>query len=388
MIKLPSMLKNQTKKIIAIILVLFFPLSFINAASLESTFTSLANVYNLPLNEEVFCASNSYGRIAGYNDSDKIRVIPASVSKLYTFDFALNKLGKNFRYKTNIILNNQTLYINGAGDPHFVIENLRSIIKKISSDKNVLISRFVFSPNFYFNWKTSPTEVKNSMITSLKEDSGVPIASDFSVIYSPTPYKGKGFKYQFQSAPLYMLIKQTSNWSNNFTADTLFKKLGGSAAFANYMKKTYGVGSSTVKFGTGSGLSSNYTTCGLTLKVLKHLEQTANSIGIGIFNIMSVPKIDPGVLNDAFPTLSNTSDLLVKSGTLNYHHNYAGIAYTTSGPIYFAVFAGYNKIENGYKAKMFAQIFIGSLVSRFKQYIFRYIPNNNVTENTKVIPLK
>jgi len=381
------LLKKISKITITIITIFFFlPLSSVHAANINNTFINLGKKYGLPLNKEVFCFYNYYGRVAGYNDSNNVRVIPASVSKLYTFDFALNKLGKDFRYTTNVFLNGNTLYINGGGDPHFVIENLRSIIEKVSTDKHILISHFVFSPNFYFNWKTSPSDVTYSMIISLKEDSGAPINPNFSVHYSPTPYYGGGIKYKFQSAPLHMLMKQTSNWSNNFTADTLFDKAGGSRAFSAYMKKMYGASNQIVRFGTGSGLSSNYTTCGLTIRVMKHLEQTVNSLGIGIFNVMSVPRVDPGVLKDAFPIISNTSDIVAKSGTLDYHHNYAGIAYTTAGPIYFAVFSGYTKMKDKSKSKIFAETFIGSLINRYTQYTFKYIPHNYVTENTKIIP--
>jgi D-alanyl-D-alanine carboxypeptidase len=366
---------------ITIILALFFTACTVYATAIQNTFISLTKTYGLPLSKEVFCVNNSAGQIAAYDE--KVRVIPASISKLYTFDFALATLGKDFRYTTNMVLNGDTLYINGGGDPHFVIENLRSIIIKVNNDQHVLISHFVFSPNFYFNWQQTPSAVISSMIASLKEDSGDPINPNFTVNYASSPYGGSGIKYQFQSAPLSILIKQINNYSTNISADVLFQRAGGSVAFATYMKKIYGVTSATVSFGTGSGLAHNYTTCNLTIRVMEHLEKTAQSFGIS--DIMSVPRIDPGVLQNTLLSLATTSGIVAKSGYLDYHHNYAGIAYTTSGPIYFAVFGGYTRLQDGTKTEQFVENFIGKLVSNFTQVPFAYTPNNDVPGNAKIV---
>src|SRR5579864_7242843 len=143
---------------------LFFTACAAHASSIEDTFISIVKSYALPINKQSFCINNVNGEIAGYNDS--VRVIPASISKLYTFDFALATLGKDFRYTTDVYLNGTTLYINGGGDPHFVIENLRQIIEEVENDQRVTISHFVFSPNFYFNWKKTPSAITSSMIAS------------------------------------------------------------------------------------------------------------------------------------------------------------------------------------------------------------------------------
>jgi D-alanyl-D-alanine carboxypeptidase len=343
----------------------------------------MVKTYGLSTNRQSFCVNNANGEIAGYNDS--VRVIPASISKLYTFDFALNTLGKDFRYTTNVYLNGTTLYINGGGDPHFVIENLRSIIEEVSSDQHVLISHFVFSPNFYFNWKETPVSITSSMIASLKEDSGAPIDPHFTVSYTSTPYMGSGVVYQFQSAPLSILIKQINDYSTNISADTLFQRAGGATAFAAYMQKTYGVTSSTIKFGSGSGLQDNYTTCGLTIRVIQHLEKTATDLGIGIDNIMSMPRVDPGVLQNTLLSLATTSGMIAKSGFLDYHHNYAGITYTTSGPIYFAVFGGYTKLSDSTKTNKFVENFISTFMGTYTQIPLGYVAHNDVVENTKVV---
>jgi D-alanyl-D-alanine carboxypeptidase len=110
--------------LIVAIAVIFFVITERIPYQLES----FAKNYNLSAKDQVFCLENATGTIAEYNQ-DKL-IIPASISKLYTFDFALAKLGKDFRYTTDLFLNENTLYINGGGDPHFVIENLITIMER------------------------------------------------------------------------------------------------------------------------------------------------------------------------------------------------------------------------------------------------------------------
>lgn len=356
--------------LIVAIAVIFFVITERIPYQLES----FAKNYNLIAKDQVFCLENATGTIAEYNQDKKI--IPASISKLYTFDFALAKLGKDFRYTTDLFLNENTLYINGGGDPHFVIENLNSIFKKIGTNFNSLI----FSKGFYINWQQDHASVTRELGYSLNQHK-----VKANVQYSENAYSGPGTHYQYQSAPLSILIKQINNYSTNISADTLFKRAGGSYEFSKYMKDTYGVDENFVKFGTGSGLSDNYTTCELTLKLLKHIESITKDIGVQ--NVMSIPQVDPGALKKTLESMATTSGIVAKSGYLDYHRNYAGIAYTTSGPIYFAVFGTYKNLEDDLKTKQFAEGFVGNLLSKYVQLPFDYSPKNDkeVPRNTRIL---
>jgi|GEM_PF-2412338 len=383
-------MKKITKKIsIAIaLLAIVIPLSLAHAETLADTFTKMAKDSKLPLSKEVFCVADEDGYITGYNDSDTTRVIPASVSKLYTFDFALDALGKDFRYTTDIILYNNTLYINGGGDPHIVTENVVAFIKKANGKNTSMITNIVISPNFYLNWKNKEEDLKAEFKKIITSNKSLPLASDVTIKFSTSPYKGRGTRYQFKSAPLPVLMKQMSNWSTNITTDVLFVKAGGSKVFSKYMKDTYNASSSIVKFGTGSGLSNNYTSCKLTLDVIKHLEEQASELDIGIYNIMTVPRIDPGVLRDSFTLIPNTGALLIKSGTLNYHHNYAGIAYTDKGPMYFAVFSGYDSLKDSTRSKDFSQKFVAAFTRTLKLKSISYKPSIDVIGESTITKVK
>lgn len=320
---------------------------------------SFTKTYHLDPKDQVFCLESATSTIAKYNQ-DKL-VVPASVSKLYTFDFALAKLGKDFRYTTDLYLNKKTLYIDGGGDPHFVIENLNSIFKKIGTNFNHL----VFSKDFYMDWQQSYASVTKELSYAV---SHYGIKAD--VQYSENAYMGPGTHYQYQSSPLSILIKQINNYSTNISADTLFIKAGGSSEFSKYIKETYG---DEIHFGTGSGLSDNYTTCKLTIRVMRHLEKS----GIEIQNLMSIPRIDPGPLEKTLLNMATTSGIVAKSGYLDYHRNYAGIAYTTEGPIYFAVFGTYKNLEDDLETKKFVEEFVGSLIGKYTQVPFQYTPIND-----------
>lgn len=382
--------KINNKFFIAIVTVssVFAPLHVAQANTITNTFTSMARKSNLPLARQVFCAEDSAGYLAGYNDSDAVRVIPASISKLYTFDFALQKLGKDFRYTTDFILRGNTLYINGGNDPHLVSENLQKLIPEITKKSKEKIEHVVISGKFYFNWKKNQNEVVTQFKTFAMRNTNLPFSSLVSVRFADKNYEGRGTSYQLQSAPLPLLMKQMNNWSTNITTDVLFEQAGGAKAFSQYMLEKYKADESVVKFTTGSGLPYNYTTCGLTLEVIKNLEKVSEELGIGIYNIMSVPRIDPGVLRNTFASVPNTSGLLLKSGTLNYHRNYAGIANTATGPVYFAVFSGHSALKDAERSKMFAQRFIGELVKNYKLKNTSYKPSNDVVGGAMVKKIK
>jgi D-alanyl-D-alanine carboxypeptidase/D-alanyl-D-alanine-endopeptidase (penicillin-binding protein 4) len=346
-----------------------------NSGAVTNLFTGVAKSYNMTPGEQSFCAVTATGTVAEYNA--KKTVVPASISKLFTFDFALNTLGKDFRYTTDFYIVGTTLFINGGGDPHFVISNLRSVIKKISEDERVVISRFVFSPNFYFNWQDKPKDVIKALTTSLKENPGAVINPKFTVQSAKRFYTDGGIHYQFQSAPLSILVKQINNYSTNFSADTLFERAGGHTAFQKYMQSVYGATTADANFYTGSGLSKNTTNCNMVLQVLKHLESTAGRLEMRIENLMSIPRVDPGPLNDALMSMATTSGIVAKSGYIDFHHNLAGIASTTEGPVYFAVFGVYKNKKDDKKNQQFIEDFISQFLGRYVQIPFDYAPRNN-----------
>ncbi len=365
------------------------------AASLDQTFVDFVRAQGLSSTQQAACAADRKGSVLSHNAA--ARIIPASVSKLYTFDFALASLPEDFRYRTTrgdgteawvttFTVVGDTLYINGGGDPHFVIGHLRSVIEKIYRERGVVLKKFVISPDFYFNWQSNQKDVQLSVFNSLKADRTLPIAPRISVAIAAAPYSAPGYTYTFESMPLPALLKQINDYSTNISADTLFRRLGGSAAFAAYMKKEYGVGTETISFATGSGLAGNYTTCELTLRVVEHLAQTLEDRGLRITDVLSMPTVDPGVLQKRLFSEQDARALVAKSGFLNYHHALAGAINTRRGLSYFAVFTYFPTMKKSDSTKAMIDRFVTELIASYGRTIrpFDYEVDLTLFESFKI----
>ena len=348
----------------------FFAFTTVTEASLKNGFNDLIKENNLSENKQSVCIKNGTRNALSYNAD--IRIIPASVSKLYTFDFALATLPEDFRYTTTFIQNKNTLYINGGGDPHFVTEHLSLVLKKIHAEKKVRINTIVFSPDFYFNWENTPGAVRVALTTALKATPTLPTAKTVKIISQSTPYTGVGTKYEFTSAPLTTLLKQINNHSTNISAEVLFIKLGGPAAFSAYMQKTYGVGSETIYFKNGSGLHGNYTTCALTLRVIKHLEKQLKEKDLSVTDVLSMPAVDPGVIKNRAINVNRKDAIVAKSGFLNYRHSLAGVINTKKSPIYFGIFTAYDFMAQTETVKSMVDDYTEEILTRYKKSLKSY----------------
>ena len=371
--------------IASLVLAFGMPLTLF-AASLQGEFATMVSQQGLAIPSQAACTSDPRASSSQISFNTNMRITPASVSKLYTFDYALSTLPVDFRYKTEFVVSGKTLYINGGGDPHFVIGHLRSIIRKVHDQEGVVLSEFVIAPNFYFNWQKNPTDVQMSVFNSLKSDTTLPIAPRIKVSLGAAPFTGAGTRYTFESMPLPALLKQINDYSTNISADTLFARLGGSAGFAQYMKQTYGVGPETVSFATGSGLTGNYTTCALTLRVLEHLGKILTQKGLALTDILSMPTVDPGVLEKRNFNTKDASALVAKSGYVNWNHALAGAINTSRGPVYFAVFTRFGTYAQSEPTKAMIDRFVSRIIDSYRPLVrsFGYTPDGALFESFRV----
>lgn len=377
-------MKFYSKIIFSLLCIFTFIPSAQAANPLKDQFVKLVQSTKLSPSEQAACVVDSSGSVLSHNEN--MRIVPASVSKLYTVDFALSQLPYDYRYTTDFVVKGTTLYINGGGDPHFVIEHMRKVVREVHEKENVILTNFVFSPNFYFNWKKTPVEIQNALSVSLKEGNILPIAKSIIVTSSPKKYSGPGKKYQFQSAPLYVLMKQINNYSTNISSDVLFDRLGGTEGFSKYMKDTYGVGTDVVRFETGSGLRGNYTTCGLTLKVIQHLEKTLKEDDLALSDIVTVPRIDPGVLQSRAIDTKFAQAMVAKSGYVNNHHALAGAVQTKNGMSYFAVFTYFDSEKKNISTKSMIDQFMNMYASSYGKSLktLNYVPDQESLDNTRI----
>lgn len=84
-------------------------------------------------------------------------MIPASVTKTFTAYAALEFLKPNFKYKTEILIEeNSNLYFKLSGDPTLTLDHLNELVKKIPKDKtwNIFVDDFIFDQNYSANGRS------------------------------------------------------------------------------------------------------------------------------------------------------------------------------------------------------------------------------------------
>lgn len=77
-------------------------------------------------------------------------MLPGSVTKSFVVYAALEFLKKDFIYKTQILANNNDLYIKFSGDPTLTSKDIEKLIKTIPKDRKwrVFIDDFIFDQNY------------------------------------------------------------------------------------------------------------------------------------------------------------------------------------------------------------------------------------------------
>lgn len=367
---------------------------FASQIQINDSWVSLNKDANFDIDKQSFCIQKDK-TIFSSNINKSVR--PASVSKLYTSLWALEKLGKDFRFKTTFYVKDNTLYINGSKDPFFVSENLLTSIGEVQKDFN--ISRVIFDRNFHFNWSKEISSIKLSLKNILNSNNWSSIfieevksLDDYITKNSYSfvvPYKLNITNIEYQSkvnletydqkfthlsSPLLMHLKQVNVYSNNFYSDSLFDQLGSSKEFHNYLYSKFNINREDTYFFTGSGLGENRTTCSTTLKVLSELKKIANKENFNLFELMSIAGVDSGTLASRFKGIL-LKKVIAKTGTLRHTSTLAGFLNKDSN-ISFAIF---NHTYNRVKARKLQEKFILSYnelspLEAFNYKVHNYLP--------------
>lgn len=334
-----------------------------NVQAAPEFWNQLIKKHKLEASSQSFCVSNQDA--TNFESNLKLKIRPASVSKLYVTDWALNHpdIGFDYRYQTKIILSGKDLWIQGGHDPFFVSESIFYLIKFLNAHNISELDHVYFDQNFYFNWfdtqasitaelrkylttKKWTTFIKNeyqatqNSIEARKllidlSDLNLKVKSiQFSALAPTTVDQAWGYF----SSPLYKHIKQMNVYSTNFYAQKLFELLGNSEEFSRYMEKEIAATKDQLYFYTGSGLGDNYTTCEVSLKLLKHLEESIARSNLKISDVISVAGTDLGTLRNRFKTPTAEKAVVAKTGTLNDTSTLSGYLVTEKGLDFFGIF--------------------------------------------------
>lgn len=324
--------------------------------------------YKLDPKNQAFCI-NKNEELLFLKNAD-LKVKPASVTKLYVTDWALNKLSKDYRYQTKFLLNGTELHIQGGNDPYFVSESLLAVLNFLNGQGITKLTKVTFDENFFLNW----TDDKVTIATQIKKYTNTKkwnksIRREFNLIknnlksinlenlemqvlkveYSNDSNLFTDHVITFSSSPLYKHMKQMNIYSNNFYAQKLFEVLGNSQEFEQYLLQEYGFDKTQIYFYTGSGLGENYTTCNVTMKMIDHLKEMVEKNNLELSDVVSVAGIDKGTLTNRFKDSITKQSVIAKTGTLNSIVTLSGFLNTDSGFQYFGIFNKTSDLANGRK---------------------------------------
>ncbi len=346
---------------------LFILLSFqVQAQSLPTYYNTLVKNSGLKITEQAFCLQDSSGMMFEHQATKTMK--PASVTKLYVTDWALSKIGSEYRYKTKFSLNGKILSIKGGEDPFFVTESIMAIANHLNQIGVKELDEVIFDQHFFLNWSDDPATIKSLLVKYLnpktwnqqtklelrnfRRSMKIPAISTLKVNFVRQMDQNnfeQGETFTLSSSPLYKHIKQMNVFSTNFYAQKLFDHLGGVNAFHSYMLTTYGATEKEIKFYTGSGLGENYTTCALTLKLIDHLQEKIQELNLRLEDVVSVAGSDEGTLAKRFTEAPFNKSVIAKTGTLNDTTTLAGYLYTNEGIKHFAILNHTKDAEAGRK---------------------------------------
>ncbi len=314
---------------------------------------------------------------------------PASVVKVATTLWALEKLGPEYRFDTVVStageleekrgLMKGPLLVRGSGDPDFHLENAfllaahlnQAGIKSVSGPLRV-------NEKFWIGWEggsermlKDPTARTVQMAQRLRAaldpkrwNPGTRRAwRDFAVRYSlplahpPTVVVLGGADVlrhdeaservllTHRSKPLLDALRRFDCFSNN-DIERLGASLGSAPELARRLTDGWQLPAEAVRFETISGLGRNRMTPRLVVRLLRELKATTERLGLSVESVLPVAGCDPGTLNHSFAPLTkgvNAMSVVAKTGTLTSTDGgtavLAGFANTGRGDSIFCVAA-------------------------------------------------
>jgi D-alanyl-D-alanine carboxypeptidase/D-alanyl-D-alanine-endopeptidase (penicillin-binding protein 4) len=331
-----------------------------------------------PKSEQAYCYTDEKGQIQGKNVDMQVRL--ASVSKLITSLWAIDTKGPNYRYNTKLFIKGSQLHIQGSFDPFMSNEKMLFLVSqlnargikhfdKITYDKNIqinpnaqvhtddypLITRESNAKNLklYFNTQSwsKVFKAEYDRLASLAKAGRFEKTVEFSVdaieFADKNPLQGDDVvELTLTSPEMYKYLKETNVKSNNYSAHTIFRDLGGVTAFEKYLADRFGLSTEQVKMWNGNGLPTtidgkrydNYASCSIMAELIASLKESAERQGKELEDIVAVPGNDQGTFANRLNTSDFKNTFVAKTGTLMHTSTLAGALSTQNGFSFFGVF--------------------------------------------------
>lgn len=373
---------------------------YVTLGTVLATSNASAKVF---LNSMCTMNSNSAGKVieGDKNKDDKFPL--ASISKVVTSLWAVEKLGPNYRYTTKLHVtkvgnNAYDVHIEGSRDPifgrsagYFLISELNRAnvdvknIENLTFDENFLIEwgveeheAIVGRTTYYRTIEDQAKDVRDSLLSNFAsaidsvkykevKDKAAALKPVVSMNAKPSisvrrvEFKPKSAFQKsaatttllYRSAPLHTILKNMNNKSNNHIADVLYWNLGGTSEFNKFVKTAMSLDSQSIEFNLGSGNNADYiyggtevynkATCEAMIKVLFRLNDVLQKNGKNLSDVMAVATTDTGSsLRNYGGAMAQST--IAKTGTVNRAKTLAGTVSTKNGTIYFVVLMHMNSL--------------------------------------------
>ncbi len=291
---------------------------------------------------------NGSDPVAMLNESAEFN--PASVIKLATTLAALDKLGLNFRFRTEFRadgeINPQTgelfgdLIMLSGGDPSFSIQDAR---KAGDALRNFGIRRVVGSlivvGEFTCNENSSTAGSATIFARQSKLAFSKPPRFERFERYWP---RGRSL-LTIESDSLLEIVQYLNAHSVNAMADMLAMHIGGPQGVQKFLVQSVGMPKNSVYISHASGLEVNRMTPRDTVRMLRAMVQWLTRNKLHPSSVMAVAGIGAGTLRRRFTEGNFAGSVIAKTGTLYTTDTgvaaLAGIMYTRDrGPLLFAVY--------------------------------------------------
>jgi D-alanyl-D-alanine carboxypeptidase len=305
---------------------------------------------------------------------------PASVVKVGTSLWALERLGPDFRFETRFFARGKVdrehhvligdLVVQGSGDPDFHVENAFLVAQALNEvGVERVTGAVIVNQRFWMGWENGsagrePDPVRRGLLMAARLRQALDPRlwnratratwhefaerRGLSVSHPPrvAVLGGAGTDGDMTTGEMLVVHRSQSlaetlrrfNCYSNNDIERVAADLGPTQDLVNLLVSRCEAPPEIVQLETASGLGSNRLTPRLIARLLREFRQTCERLGVPLESVLPVAGCDPGTVTHFFPLLANgpnTTSVIGKTGTLT----------NTDGGV--AVLAGYARTGRG-----------------------------------------
>ena len=322
------------------------------------------------------------------SEKGDVAINPASVVKVATTMWAIERLGPDFRFETRFFSRGTfdaktgvlrgDLIVQGSGDPDFHAENAFLVAQALNRlGVREVRGKLIVNGTFWMGWENGsagangdPAQRGMTMASRLRQalDSqrwkatlrrawrdfavarGLPANRPFKVVVTggvavdgAAPAGEMLVVHRSQS--LATALRRFNCYSNN-DIERIGAVIGSPGELAGVVAARCSAPGASVQLETTSGLGTNRISPRTIVRMLREFRASAERLGVSVADLLPASGCDPGTVAGSFPQLSigaNVGSVIAKTGTLTSTDGgitvLAGFVNTAQGEFVFCVAA-------------------------------------------------